>query len=234
MQNHAPPTSAARTEPLQDRPPIWALIPDDMWPSILKYWPQNYTLKDVCTTRLLCRQFAHELRWRVVVHTPSAKQFVDELRLVQAYQNRSRPMGAELYSRAHTMIFNRHTERPIATHGTLERLHLRLCMYMSTEGRAMDKSFDGFVSRIATYLNRTYTERFEGYSLLTAFGRIRESPGPIATVQDYMTLSRGALSVIPPEPPGGYDAAVELTYRMLKSRRSNISFYVQDEFEYGV
>ena len=204
---------------------------------ILRYWPTNFELKDVMCMRLLSPVFAEALRWRIYTHHPSAARFVAELNLAYVFTNRNRAIGRELYSRAHTMIFNRATERSGLGRDSghvLARLHLRLCVYMSKEGRVMEKQFDGFVARIATYLARMYTDRFEGFKLQTSFERIRASGGPIKTIEDYMDLARGPLEPIPPEPPEGFSAETQNQHAEIQAWRERISMVAESEFVLGV
>lgn len=206
---------------------IWSLIPDDLWPVILQYWPVNFHLKDVMCMRLLCLVFAATLRWRVCVHHPDTRAFVAELRLMYTYNRRNHTDGRELYSRAHTMIFNRCTETPIRS---LEALHLRLCVYMSVQGRVMPPEFDVFVSHIAQYLGAKYTNRFEGYALIEAFRRVRASSGHITTLDSYLELTRGALSPLAELPVG---SPLYAARRLMVIRRNAILAKLNEELSRG-
>ena len=88
------PNKVARVEPPDSPVPeegvasTVAQLPDELWRAVARTYPGNYDLNEVLSFRRINRVFADELRYRVYAHIPDTAQFVREMRLMFAFNNR--------------------------------------------------------------------------------------------------------------------------------------------------
>lgn len=153
-------------------------LPEELWRKVVMWWPGNFELKWVCEVRRLNKAFADTLKYRVATHMPSAKLFVEELKLGDVYNARNTPHGQIAYGRAMNMIYCRNNESPSCRRLFIQtELHEAVLRWYENWGVLMPLDFTGFLARLNNCWGRYYVSRTKNASLETQFRRVFDTPG---------------------------------------------------------